>query len=252
MLKEIIWKKSFFSFILKYVYWNFFACHFFKKAKKVHAVEKLEFKNLKNYFKNNEITTIYHLFDFDYKIRKFTVKKTFIFIGRIVSHKGIDILINSFSKIKDLNNFQLFIYGPVVNKKYFRSLQNLINEKKLMKIIFLKKPIKGKLKDSILGSAWAFLNPSKSEALGLTNFEAAKFCLPIIASRYCGLGELNNNGGITINPSITNFKKAIEKTILLSQKQRISNGRKINVFFRNRFSKKVAIKKWNKFYQIKI
>ncbi len=251
MLKEIIWKqKGFLSFVLKYIYWNFFAYHFFKKAKKIHAVEKLEFKNIKNYFKNNKIITIYHLYDFDNKIERFKIKKNFIFLGRIAAHKGIDILINSFSKIKDLKNFQLLVYGPVFDKNYFKGLQNLICKKKLEKVIFFRKPINGKLKKDMLSSAWAFLNASRAEALGLTNFDAAKFCLPIIASNNCGLGELKKNGGITINPTILNFKSAIKEASKWSLKERINNGKKINIFFKKKFSKKVAVEKWNRFYQI--
>ena len=251
MLKEIVWKqKGFFSFLLKYIYWNFFAYYFFKKAKKIHAVERLEYKNLKNYFINNKIITIYHLYNFNYRIEKCKIKKNFIFLGRIAAHKGLDILINSFEKIKHLKNFKLYIYGPIFDKNYFKKLQNLIYEKKLEKTILFKKPIKGKQKKYILSSAWVFLNASKAEALGLTNFDAANFFLPIIASKNCGLGELKNNGGIVINPTVLNFKNAINEACKWSFAKRINNGKKINLFFKKKFSKKIAVEKWNSFYQI--
>ena len=133
--------KRFFPFIKIYLL-EFFCILFFKKAKKIHAVERLEYKNLKNYFINNKIITIYHLYNFNYRIEKCKIKKNFIFLGRIAAHKGLDILINSFEKIKHLKNFKLYIYGPIFDKNYFKKLQNLIYEKKLEKTILFKNQLK--------------------------------------------------------------------------------------------------------------
>ena len=250
-LKEITWKqKGLISYLFKYTYWNFFAKYILKKAFKVHAVEKIEFNNLKTYFQKNKISTIYHMYNFDNNKTKYKINKNLIFIGRIAALKGIEILIDCFSKIKKLKNFNLVIYGPVVDIDYFNNLRNQIDEKKLSNRILFKKPVTGKQKNNILRASWAFVNASKSEVLGFTNFEAARSSLPIIASTNFGLGELKNNGGITVNPTVLNFKRAIEVTLKWSLKKRIKNGKKINNFFKKKFSMKSAVKKWNRFYEI--
>ena len=190
------------------------------------------------------------MYNFDNNKTKYKIDKNLIFIGRIAALKGIEILIDCFSKIKKLKNFNLVIYGPVVDIDYFNNLRNQIDEKKLSNRILFKKPVTGKQKNNILGASWAFVNASKSEVLGFTNFEAARNSLPIIASTNFGLGELKNNGGITVNPTVLNFKRAIEETLKWSLKKRIKNGKKINNFFKKKFSMKSAIKKWNRFYEI--
>ena len=53
-----------------------------------------------------------------------------------------------------------------------------------------------------------------------------------------------------MNPTVLNFKRAIEETLKWSLKKRIKNGKKINLFFKKKFSKKIAVEKWNRFYEI--
>jgi rhamnosyl/mannosyltransferase len=102
----------------------------------------------------------------------------FLFVGRLVYYKGIDILIDAFSKIAD-NPYELFIAGT-------GALENQIKETVKNNHIENKVHFLGALSDKDLKSAFSdcdiFVFPSveNSEAFGIVQLEAMIYSKPVI------------------------------------------------------------------------
>ena len=187
----------------------------------------IEIKNLKNYKNNNK-------------------KIIFLFIGRLIKHKGIYELISAIKKVKKLNsNIDFHILGsndknnsyPVPDK-----LLHLWIKNKYIKYFGFKKNIK-----PFLNKADCVILPSYREGMSRALLEAALNYKPLIASNVPGCKDLvkNNINGFLCRPKDTNsLANAINKFILLSKKQKLLfgiNSRKLVV---KNFDQKIVINKY--------
>lgn len=249
-LNNFIWRnKGFLVLILRKVYWFLIVHPIFKCAKKIHAVESVERYNLKKLFKYNEIYEINHLFNFNKRKNKTKqIKKNIIFFGRIVNNKGVHNLISAFIRTDLKKNFKLFIYGPKVDRQYFLKLKKLLNLDKDK--IFFCNPLFGSQKKKILQSSWVFVNPSISEVLGYTNFEAADHNLPIIISNKCGIYDKFFPKNLIVEPNISQINRSLSLAMKWSIKKRVKIGQKVNRIFKKKFNKTKLIKEWQKFYEL--
>jgi len=110
-------------------------------------------------------------------------------IARFVEKKGIDVFIESLSKLKKLQySFKAVIGGDGVEKN------NLIN---LTKKLGLEKDLSFtgwvKNKDKFFEDIDIFCIPSLHEPFGIIALEAMEYSLPIVASRSEGLSEIIRN-----------------------------------------------------------
>jgi len=112
-----------------------------------------------------------------------------LFLGRINPIKGLDFLIDVFSKVsKELPQVKLVLAGP--DENYRKKLENKIKEKKLGPKIIFTGPLSGKLKLSALREANPFVYPSRYEAFPLSPLEAIASKTPVIISDQCGIANL--------------------------------------------------------------
>lgn len=126
-------------------------------------------------------------------------KKIFLFVGRLVSVKGLDCLLKAIKILKDKNktDFELWLVGEGSKEqelKLFTDANNLANVK------FLGKITPDKIQD-IYGAADFFVLPSMSEGHPLVLLEAMASGLPVIASDITNLKELvsESAGGFVFN-----------------------------------------------------
>ncbi|HEY1173917.1 MAG TPA: glycosyltransferase family 4 protein [Verrucomicrobiae bacterium] len=117
-----------------------------------------------------------------------------LFIGRLLSHKGVLPLIECVSA-----DTPLHIVGRAYDKDYLARLQKAAEGKK---VTFVMDADDARLRAELAGSA-VVLQPSlpsddpggdKSELLGLVNLEAMASGRPVIVTRTCSLPELVRNG----------------------------------------------------------
>ena len=104
---------------------------------------------------------------------------TFLFIGRLVKHKGVEELINQFNKNFFDKNATLRIVGSGEQETYLK------DKYESEKVIF----VGGKLNNELIQElhlASCFVCPSIFEPWGLVVNEALSASLPVIASRYVG------------------------------------------------------------------
>lgn len=117
----------------------------------------------------------------------------FGYIGRLSHNKGLDLLIDTFTKLEN-KNVKLFIAGDG-EKKYVLSLKKKANEK----IFFLGYVDKYKFLSQI---DYLIVPSLLNDSFPTVVLEAISFGKPVIASKRGGIPEIINNGveGFLFNP----------------------------------------------------
>lgn len=160
------------------------------------------------------------------KKMKSTYSHAIGFCGRIAKEKGIEILIESVSTLK---NTILLFAGPsgkevVGENAYFMRIQKLLNEKKIPHIFL------GVLPDKKLSSFYHVLDvlvlPSvnKTEAFGMVQVEAMLAGTPVVASNLPGVRIpilLTKMGILASSHDEEGIKKAIQE--IINNKKEYSN-----------------------------
>lgn len=118
-------------------------------------------------------------------------QKTIVSIGRLVSPKGFQYLIQAFSRIeKEFPDWSVVIYGEGHDKEY---LNNLIKSLSLQNKIRIESPVKDVQPVLLEGSL--FVLPSRYEGFGLALTEAMECGVPCIAfDCECGPSEIIRDG----------------------------------------------------------
>lgn len=107
--------------------------------------------------------------------KKIINKQLFFFFGRLVKYKGIEVLLDSLSKIEKDKIILIAGIGPLSKKIVSKS-------KKFRNVIFFNRFLNENEKSYLFQKATAFLFPSinNSETLGITQIEALSFGCPVI------------------------------------------------------------------------
>ncbi len=135
-----------------------------------------------------------------------------MFIGSFSAHKGIDLLINSFSTIYDLQpNISLTIAGQ--KTLFYPKIKNLIKKQPKSvqsKIKFVFNFPQNQLK-KLIDQSTVLVLPSHQESFGLVLIEAWARGKPVITSNIPSLSEIvkKTNGGLIFDinkPSDLNVK----------------------------------------------
>ena len=158
--------------------------------------------------------------------------KNLLYVGRLIELKGLDLLINALSKVK--NDYKLTIVGSGEEEE---NLKLLTREMKVdNKIDFVGFKQRKELVD-IYAKSDIFILPTRQDCFGLVINEAMCAGLPVISSKYAdGAYDLidENVGGYIIDPyDVDEFSTKID-TILSDKKllktMSIYNQKKIKQF----------------------
>jgi galacturonosyltransferase len=151
---------------------------------------------------------------------------SFIFVGRIMKSKGIDVFLNLALKIKSLyKNTKFHIIGPM-EENYHKSITNMVKKG----IIVYHGNVSNVTKYYNL--CHAIIHPSLSEGMSNVLLEAAASGRPILASNIAGCKEIfeENKTGISFNPIDDNsvFNSVIKFIDLPFEKKKLMGflGRK--------------------------
>jgi len=247
MYEPWLWRKG---TIKKKIYFNFLAKSLFSKASIIHSITPSETENLKKLFKTTSIIEIPNLIE-DKNIGTYhsasNPEKYFLYLGRLDKKKGIDILINAFSKIEN-KNIKLKIAGKI--NGYKAELDKIISLKNIKDKIEFLGLVKGVKKKALIKNAIALVAPSHSEVIGMVNLEAAILAIPVITTYQTGLNKLwSKNGGKLINPNENEIYKALLEVVNWTLKERDANGKLLQKFVLKNYSWSSRLKDWQKLYQ---
>jgi glycosyltransferase involved in cell wall biosynthesis len=121
-------------------------------------------------------------------------KKVILFLGRISSGKGLDILVQAFARVaRERKDVCLLLVGPD-QWGYQSAIEKiLIREDMVDKVIFTGM-LTGKEKQAVLDSADIFVLPSLSEGFSMALLEAMLSGLPVVISPQCNFAEVETAG----------------------------------------------------------
>ena len=149
-------------------------------------------------------------------------KIEFIFVGRLISVKRLDFLIEAFNEAFKVNkNIKLKIVGSGTEK---RKLQDLVNAD----IVFLGELYSEQLAKELSNSD-IFCITSEYESFSMVTLEAMASFLPVIATRVGYLPNLVRNNGLLVElDNIEQLKDAILELAKNKEKRKVMglNGRK--------------------------
>lgn len=125
-------------------------------------------------------------------------KKTLLFFGLIRDYKGLDILLEAFSRLPD--EFQLIVAGEVYGSD--QVYQNLIEKSQNKNIVFINNYIPDQEVTNYFSAADLCVLPYKSATQSGIKAIADSFQVPVLTTNVGGLAELitpNKNGFIIEN-----------------------------------------------------
>jgi len=199
-----------------------------------------------NHFKPQDPTKIIE----KYNLSRFIDKDIILYVGRISKRKGIDILIEAFSLLKDDNpNALLLIVGG--DSGYKKSIEKLAKKQKFNdRIAFLgfipKKDLPG-----IYSLSKVVVYPSKFEIFGHVILEANACEKPVIASNHWGPKELIINGKNGFLIKYGDAEKLKEKIVYILNNEKIQEkmGKFSRQFVKQNYSWELSAKNHFKLYQ---
>jgi glycosyltransferase involved in cell wall biosynthesis len=246
MYEPWLWEKGSFK---KKFYFNYLAKNVFEKANVIHTITPQENRNLKLLFKHNKTIEIPNLIIIPDVVQLEETKKEkyLLYLGRLDQKKGIDILIEAFSEVKN-ENVKLKIAGKI--NSYKASLDELINRLKIESKVDFLGIVSGQQKENLINNAHVLIAPSHSEVIGMVNLEGAILKTPVITTYQTGLNpEWSNNGGKLINPNLQELSKALKEVLKWDNKKRKQNGEKLYDFVTINYSWEEKINDWLKLYK---
>lgn len=220
-----------------------------KNAKYLHAITPLEKENLFKLTRHKKIIEIPNLIDFN-KVPKNTEynpnEDYFIFVGRLDSKKGLELLIKAFNSVKN-KPISLKIIGT--KNEYSDKLESLVSQLNLTNKISFLGGVFGNDKYKYIANSRAMITPSYSEAIGMVNLEGAACRVPVITTFKTGLNkEWNSNGGVLINPSSNELEFALAEAVTWNEFERKDRGNKLCEFVFNNYSWQKKGSLWNELY----
>lgn len=145
-------------------------------------------------------------------------KNYFLYIGRGSKNKRTDLLIEAFKLLK--TDYQLYL--TIDKDDLPKLIQNLVMQSNN---IHLLGSVSEEEKNDLFKNCSALIFPSDYEAFGIVNFEASRYCKPLIVSRLKVFEEiLDQRGVLVFENTIQSIKEKMEYFLLLSREEKNKMG----------------------------
>jgi glycosyltransferase involved in cell wall biosynthesis len=171
-----------------------------------------------------------------------------LFLSRINKKKGIELLINSYKKIRSNHKISLVIAGSG-EEKYVKELKKLVLKLGLENNIKFTGYVTEDEKLQLLDECIFFILTSHSDVHPIAVQDALAMGAPVIVTKECDYPEVSEyNAGFEVDPTIESISEAIEK--ILSNKSKIQtlskNAKKLT---HEKSLMEVKIKEYEKMYK---
>ncbi|MFT5846838.1 MAG: glycosyltransferase involved in cell wall biosynthesis [Psychroserpens sp.] len=246
MYEPWLWSKG---TLKKKMYFNLVVKSAFSKADYLHAITNNEAKELKVLFPSTPTVEIPNLIDSKRAVQSEynSQEKYILYVGRLDSKKGIDLLIKAFSNLNP-EGFKLKIAGNF--NDYKQKLDELVLSLGMEDKVEFLGLVTGEEKVKLFINAYVFVAPSHSEVVGMVNLEAAMYKTPVITTFQTGLKkEWSENGGILVNPNVREIESALQSSLNWTIEQRNENGLKLHNFVLKAYSWQYRFDDWIKLYE---
>ena len=178
--------------------------------------------------------------------------KLLIYLGRVSEGKGLEILLDAWSKLDFLvreQGWSLVIAGPDY-RGYKGKLLDIVDEKMIHDIVYFIDPVYGEDKWSLLSNGTCFVLPSRSEGFSMALLEASLAGLPSVFSSQCHFEELSQyGGGWCFDIETDQLINVIKQILLLSNDELLSRGNAAQSFVRSNYSLSTVCKSFSDLYR---
>lgn len=152
-------------------------------------------------------------------------KRVVLFLGRIHSHKGLDLLANAFARLASRDeDVRLVITGPDEGDR--NRIEALLEAGGVLDKTVFTGMLTGSDKLAAYATASVFVLPSHGEVLSVSVLEALASKLPVIITRQCQFPEVAEaEAGLVINPDPDELHDALVRVLADSAKRRAMGER---------------------------
>ena len=241
------------NLLKKQVYWNLFARWYLPSCVGLHAITSLEALHLSSFMGRAADAVIPNAIDLDDPLFRQTEtvtspRKEIVFLGRLHPIKGVDVLIEAFSRSNLDQDWELLLIGPEEVPVYAERLKALAAASpRAAKIRFIGS-CHGEAKRDFLSRAWVVVVPSHTEVVGMVNLEAASLFTPTITTYATGLTTWLKSGGLLADPEPVSVMQALETAAGWSLSERMQRGVSARRFVEREFSLETVGQAWLRFY----
>lgn len=249
-LQKLGWRNR----LKKFLYWNLFGRFCLSKHAALHAITPLELQHMQAFFGRRPQVVIPNAIDLADPIYEVadngcqTPTRRMVFLGRLHPIKGVETLIEAFSKARLDSNWELIIAGPEEMPSYVADLKVLASASPRSESIRFVGPCYGAEKRALLRDAWGVVVPSFTEVIGMVNLESASLHTPTITTTTTGLMDWATAGGILVEPKVDGVCDAIERAAAWTLEERLERGRKARAKVEAVYSLEAVGQAWLHFY----
>lgn len=227
-----------------------------QRAKLLHAITEQEAETLRRLFPGKAVHMIPNFVDTrmtEEQIRGVESKvansnKEILFLGRMDPRKGIFHLLHAFVQANLPEDWRLSFAGPDASGAV-DELRKLITSYQMEKRIRVLGPVYGKNKWELLCNASLVCLPSFHEVIGMVNLEAALCSKVVLTTPFAGLEGWEEAGGILVEPSVENIRKALEEISTWSDEELKQRGKSLKAWVSEYYSLDKVRSLWQDLYR---
>lgn len=178
------------------------------------------------------------------------VKKQVLFLSRIHVKKGIELLLEAWSRIvSDFPDWTLLIVGNG-ETAYIESLKAMAERLGVGESVTISEPVFGEEKVKLYQGSSLFVLPSYSENFGMVIAEAMSCGVPIITTKYCPWEILNETQtGWCIDLSINTLTDTLRQAMRMDGSKLFDIGQRASLLVREKFDYRSVAQKTLELYK---
>jgi glycosyltransferase involved in cell wall biosynthesis len=238
------------------VFWNLFDSHVVNHTDAVIFTCEEELllarKTFKNYQPKAEINVGYGVQNPEEQLKntnsdwhnaypELIGKKYFLFLSRIHSKKGVDLLLKGYEHAFSNSNedYQLVIAGPGMETDYGHQLKTIVNQSDFLNSkVHFTGMLQGDMKWGAFKNCEAFVLPSHQENFGIAVVESLACAKPVLISNKVNIWReiANDNAGIVSNDDINGVILLFKQWQELNEEQKQVLSENAEMCFKSRFT----------------
>lgn len=170
-----------------------------------------------------------------------------LFMGRINSIKGPDLLLNAFLNAKEqLGNHHLVFVGPDVGM--LDELKSRVSECGASDRVHFIGYLDRIDKSGAYGAASVVAIPSRQEAMSMVVLEAGMAGKPVLITDQCGFSEVESvKGGVVVPATVDGLQRGLVK-ILCNPSQLNDMGNRLKIYTKEHFAWNVIVNRYLDLY----
>lgn len=214
-----------------------------KKANILLATAESERLNLQKLKWNDRIAVVPNCVSLEEITAKtnYVLKKNILYLGRIHEKKGIEMLVDALSTLRDkFSGWSVSIVGNG-DEAYIQKLKNLSKTKGVDKIIKFYAPVFGQQKFNLYRNADLFVLPTYSENFGIVVAEALACGTPVLTTKGAPWEDLiTYNCGWWCEPNTDSLTESLQNFISKPQGELEKMGRNGRQLVEERYSEEAV------------